>query len=424
MRYLLFLVLSTMGLAQAALADTSDLEMTGIASYSELRRPYYIGALYLDQPVVSAGQVLSSWGERRMEIRITAQRWTPRRFSSQWTQALILNVGPRQLEKFDDSFVQFNNLPHAALSYGDQIVIESDAKGRTRVSLNSVEMFTESKPGFFEVLLSTWIGDKPPSTEFKQAILGSIDASLLKEYEVLQPTSERKQVIASWMDGSADEAAAEAEQLAAAEAEAKAKEEAQAKALAEAKQKEEDKALAVAAAAAATASAAVASRSAPSMSGDVAAIAESVEVADVVAEPVIPEPVNKPDTSAATVVAMAPTETASEADEPQIDPAIYRLQQETLLKLYRSSIIKRALRQVKYPKSAVRRGQEGIVGLEVTVDRSGTVVDLAQASPSRFKSLNSAAVAAVHDAGDLPAVPAGLEGEQITVSIPVNFKLQ
>ena len=32
--------------------------------------------------------------------------------------------------------------------------------------------------------------------------------------------------------------------------------------------------------------------------------------------------------------------------------------------------IKRALRQVKYPKSAVRRGQQGTVVLELTINRS------------------------------------------------------
>lgn len=387
----------------------SDLQMTGIASYTELRRPYYIGALYLDQPVVSAGQVLSSWGERRMEMRITAQRWTPRRFSSQWTQALILNVDPGKLAKYDDAFVQFNNLPHQSLTYGDHIVVESDKKGRTRVSLNGTEMFTESKPGFFEVLLATWIGPKPPSSEFKAAILGNVDAAIVAEYDALHPTPERKREIASWLEegGASSEAAAE-EQVAATE------------------QSSDSNAAAAAAAAAATAAAATSeavSATAPAgVTEEVAAIVQEVDVTDAVEEPPVEPVQSQPEP--ATVVAMAPTAAAMVEEEPEIDPEIYRLQQETLLKLYRSAIIKRALRQVKYPKSAVRRNQQGVVGLELTVNRAGQMVSLAKAEPSRFKSLNAAAEAAVYDAGALPPVPAGLEGELITVSIPVKFTLE
>ena len=204
MRSLALFLLSTLGLAPMAwAANVDDLQMTGIASYTELRQPYYIGALYLDQPLVSAGQVLSSWGQRRMEIRITTERWTPRRFSSQWTQALILNVDAAKLEKYADAFVQFNNLPRSALLRGDHIVLESDKKGLTRVSVNGIEMFTESKPGFFEILLATWLGDKPPSTEFKQAVMGQIDGTLLVEYDALQPGPDRSAAAAAWLSGGA-----------------------------------------------------------------------------------------------------------------------------------------------------------------------------------------------------------------------------
>ena len=215
MRFLVLFLISTLGLAPVALAGkSSKLEMTGIASYTELRRPYYIGALYLDQPVVSSGQVLSSWGKRRMEMRITAQRWTPRRFSSQWTQALILNVEPGKLERYANAFVEFNNLPRNAFRKGDHIVVESDKKGRTRVSVNGTEMFNENTPGFFEVLLATWLGDKPPSTEFKQAVMANVDAALLAQYNALQPGAERTAVVAAWLSGDVtqEELAAASEQ--------------------------------------------------------------------------------------------------------------------------------------------------------------------------------------------------------------------
>ena len=437
MKYAIFILLTALGLAPMASAAKSEkMQLTGIAAYSELRRPYYIGALYLDQPVISAGQVLSSWGRRRMEMRITAERWTPRRFSSQWTQALILNADPAQLERFDDAFVSFNNLPRGALRRGDHLVVESDKKGRTRVRLNGTEMFAESTPGFFEVLLSTWIGDKPPSTEFRNAILSNIDQSLMAQYRALQPSDKRTVAVAAWPDGGVIEDPAELEEAAVKEP------------------------------IVAAVNASQPSGEAQAATADTAAIvavptgaAESVATKPELPKPVIkkptvaPKPVaaaktasrlaksitvedvatqagarsNKPAVAGRTkVVAMAPSSPGMplEPEEPAMDPAIFRLQQETLLKLYRSSIIKRALRQVKYPRSSVRRGHEGTVLLELTVDRGGKMLSLETASKTRYKKLNKAAIAAVHDAGSLPAVPAGLEGDNITVSIPVKFTLR
>jgi TonB family protein len=424
MRYLLLFLLSSLGLAPMASAAASDeVSMTGIASYTELRQPYYLGALYLDQPVVSAGQVLSSWGRRRMEMRITAQRWTPRRFSAQWTQALILNVEAAKLDKYADAFVQFNNLPRAAFEYGDHIVVQSDNKGRTRVSVNGTEMFRESKPGFFEVLLATWIGDKPPSTEFKQAILATIDSELLLQYDALKPGGTRSAAVAAWLDA---DVAAEEEQVAAPVPAVAAK----AQSRIETSKPVTDAAEAVATAP--TVAAAVVAAPAQSAAGKAAvseeleALADSISVSDVVSPEVVDEPIQDTADQAVQVVAMAPSaaQPSPEVEEPQLDPEIFRLQQDTLLKLYRSSIIKRALRQVEYPQVAVRRGQEGTVVLQLTVDRTGNVLALEQTSATRYRSLNKAAVAAVHDAGKLPPVPASLEGEQITVSIPVTFALQ
>jgi protein TonB len=405
-------------------ADVDDLQMTGIASYTELRQPYYIGALYLDQPLVSAGQVLSSWGQRRMEIRITAERWTPRRFSSQWTQALILNVDAVKLEKFADAFLQFNNLPRNGFRRGDHIVLESDKKGRTRVSVNGTEMFIESKPGFFEILLATWLGDKPPSTEFKLAVMGQIDSTLLVEYDALQPGPDRVAAVATWLSGGAigeelESGATVTElELAASDSEPPAD---------SAGQKEDSAAAAAVAAATAVAAAAPkAAASTAAVNREVAAIADAVSVSDAVTKPVVANPDKSTAAKPSRVVAMAPAvkDIASERENLQLDPEIYRLQQNILLKLYRSSIIKRALRQVKYPKSAVRRGQQGTVVLELTVNRSGEVLSLDQSSTTRYKSLNAAALAAVEDAGVLPPVPAGLEGEQVVVSIPVKFALR
>lgn len=378
MKKLLLLIITLVGTMQMApVQAATDLTMTGLASYEELRRPYYLGALYLANPSNNAEEILSTVGERRMEMKVTAQSWSPRRFSMQWTQAMILNVDPSLLERHDDAFVEFNNLPKQSLKQGDKIVIDSNAKGQVTISVNGTQIVEIAKPGFFEVLLSTWIGRKPPSSDFKAAMLGSIDGALLAEYEAMSPSEERVEQVAAWMD------------------------EGEGKAAKEVAVTREGSGVKAAGATAATAAAVT------------AATAETAPAAAAPAEPV--------------QVAMAKPQAAPVFEEEEedlvMDPEIFRIQQATLLKLYKSSVIKRTLRQVQYPKNAVRRNQQGKVLLDITVDRTGQIKSIFAKEEARYKSLNEAAVAAVNAVGDFPAVPAALEGQEVTVSVPVTFKL-
>lgn len=383
MKKLTLFLISIVCSVQAGLANAADLTMTGLASYEELNRPYYIGALYMDIPLSDSEVILNSQGERRMEMKVTARSWSPRRFSMQWTQAMILNVDPGKLEKHDDAFVQFNNLPKESLKYGDVIVVESNKKGQTSISVNDTEIIFIENPGFFEVLLSTWIGRKPPSSDFKQAMLGNIDSSLMAEFESMSPSQERVEQVAAWMD--------------------------------EDEKSEDDKPVVVVTNSK-TEKAAEAVAASTATAATVAAVSEKSEQK---------APVEEKAAEAKPVqVAMAQPEPEPEDDfEDMIDPEIFRIQQATLLKLYKSSVIKRTLRQVEYPKVSVRRGQEGKVLLDITVDRKGQIKSIYAKEEARFKLLNEAAIAAVNAAGEFPAVPAALEGSEVTVTVPVTFRL-
>lgn len=373
------LVLATflLGVSLAHSQDLDDMTMTGMAAYTELKRPFYIGALYSDSTVVDAESFLATQGRRRMDIRVNGTRYTPRRFSSQWTQALLINGSPEQLDRFDDAFVQFNNLPKETFKVGDQIVIDSFPEGATVVSVNGTTMLSVAKSGFFELLVSTWIGDKPPSSDFKAAILNpTIDAALEAEFNTLEPTQARIAEVKAWI---ADEEA---------EAELIAKE----------------------AAAAAAAAALIASEAAS------VAEKEAAErtIADATAKRVEKERI---------AAEKAQQEAAEEAEEQKMDPAMYKLQQDTLLKLYRSSVVKRTLKEVVYPKRAIKRNRQGTVILDVTVARSGMIMSINTVQEAKYSSLNEAAIDAVNKVEKYSGVPAGLDGESITINVPVKFIL-
>ncbi|MEH6604086.1 MAG: chalcone isomerase family protein, partial [Pseudomonadales bacterium] len=204
-RILISLIASLVWIPFALAVDGPDgTTLNGLASFTELKRPMYIGAYYSDVPSGDAEEILQTTGRRRMDMRVNARRWTPRRFSSQWTQALLINSTPEQLSRFDDAFVQFNNLPRETFVYGDQIVVDGYPDGKTVVRVNGVEMLNVKRSGFFELLMSKWIGARPPSSEFKASILSqNPDLDLYAEFENIVPSEERKATIAGWMGGTA-----------------------------------------------------------------------------------------------------------------------------------------------------------------------------------------------------------------------------
>ncbi len=88
----------------------------------------------------------------------------------------------------------------------------------------------------------------------------------------------------------------------------------------------------------------------------------------------------------------------------------------------------RALRQrvqerLVYPWTAVRRGLEGVVELEVRVGADGRLVGVEVVAGANADSLRSAAVAAVRGAAPFP-FPSGLAARPLVIRLPVEFRLR
>lgn len=75
-----------------------------------------------------------------------------------------------------------------------------------------------------------------------------------------------------------------------------------------------------------------------------------------------------------------------------------------------------------YPDEARRRGEEGRVVIRFTVNRDGRVLDVALVSSSGSELLDEAARAMFR--ARLPAFPAGMAQDQITVTVPIRFTLE
>jgi periplasmic protein TonB len=88
----------------------------------------------------------------------------------------------------------------------------------------------------------------------------------------------------------------------------------------------------------------------------------------------------------------------------------------------------RALRQrvegrLVYPWMAARRGQQGVVELEVRVSSEGRLVGVEVVAGSTADALRTAAVAAVRGAAPFP-FPPGVEARPLVIRLPVEFRLR
>ncbi len=79
--------------------------------------------------------------------------------------------------------------------------------------------------------------------------------------------------------------------------------------------------------------------------------------------------------------------------------------------------------QPQYPRACRRRGEEGLVALDIEVDVWGKAVKVSVALSSGFPQLDAAAVAAVRNAGFTPAVAGGKKVPG-RIRLPFSFQLK
>lgn len=91
---------------------------------------------------------------------------------------------------------------------------------------------------------------------------------------------------------------------------------------------------------------------------------------------------------------------------------------------YRRQLTEAFARQHSYPRVAAMRGWEGEVRLRLKVARKGNLLDIALERSSGFEVLDRDALALLEAYGNLPPLPDALESNEISVVVPINYKLK
>ena len=188
-----------------SLSVAADLKMNGIASYQELNKEYYVGALFLEEPLKTVEEISAYNKRKQMKLLVTAARWSVRLWQQQWQNNIAINNKIISNDpKLQQDLAFFTSFLKGKLIKGDELVIDFVPGVGTRIKLNNYPVIKTSDDKIFTYLLNTWIGNLPPSREFKSRILSlTLDAntremvSLLSDNALSQP---RINIISQWYE--------------------------------------------------------------------------------------------------------------------------------------------------------------------------------------------------------------------------------
>lgn len=135
---------------------------------------------------------------------------------------------------------------------------------------------------------------------------------------------------------------------------------------------------------------------------------------------VVPAPTADP----APVPASATVTAAQVAEAQRPAVAAAAPAQSDVLASYRQRLAELFARGYEYPRIAAMRGWEGEVRLRLKVARKGNLLGVHLDRSSGFDVLDQHALAMLEGHGSLPPFPDALEGSEIQVIVPINYKLK
>ena len=378
-------------------------QLNGVATHTELGEEQFVVGLYATNYSNSSREILDRHNEKKIEIKITYDQLSIRRFKRIWIEGMVINLSTSELEKHADNVAKFSNMLNINLKVNDVILIQELPESLI-ISINDITLGHIPDPLFIDQLLRALIGNVPLSTKFKKDLLvaGNITPELLSKFKGIRPSSNRIEAIRDSIGKST-----EVNAIALSSPDAVAN-------------NEED-----------NIASKVASNIPPSAPlasvSSVPAVSKSKKItpavqATSVAKPIVKEVVQK--TKQVKKIKATPPPFAPEK-ENIIDDTDIKYTADYILKeqIYYLSLAKYTQKYVRYPKVSMARGHEGSLLIRATIDRKGNVLNTAVIEETEHKALNKEALKAIKRASPYPSIPAEIEDNEFSFAIVITFGL-
>ncbi|HSC68006.1 MAG TPA: TonB family protein [Cellvibrio sp.] len=343
--------------------------LNGVGVHQELGQEVFIGALYAESLSNNADTLISTNQPARMELKIvSAEGLTTRRFSRMWIEGMAINSKPEMLTAQAENMVKFDGLFKGRFLKDDHIVFANTPDKGVNITVNGVLLGNIKDNVFFSMLLSTWIGKIPLSSDYRDSLLkvGDVNKALSARFAGIKPSAARTAEIGVW-----------------------------------------------------TGAAAVAVAATPKDTKPVATTSSAKTTASTTSAASVEKPVAAAPTPKAAVVTVAPAAKAVDED----DGAALTAQSLLARQFYVSDAIKKIRGKTKYPQRALDRGQSGNVRVAIVIDRQGNVISTNILESSKFDLLNKEAIEAVKRSVPFPPLPTEITGGRFEFSVPMRWTL-
>lgn len=400
-------------IALLSVSAQADLVLNGSSVYSDLGKNQFAAALYLETPQKNPDSVHSMEGERRMEVRVL-NNYSKRRWFNLWMQSISINNSRETFSKSAQDLITLMQAAKSAPQKGDFIEYLSSSTQGTSMRFNGTELVADLPVEVFGLLLNTWIGAIPPSTNFKQEILGNQrHPEAMQLLETVTTDPQRKTLAASWILPPKPETVKVAVKPAIKKAP-------KAKAVAAVKLKEKatlSPVTAVAEKVAVTETAKEAAKEAT-----INKMAAAKPTADVTRSASAALSTAASTKTAAIETATSDKEVATNADsEDELD---FSVAEALAMRDYTPLVVQKIYKKISYPSRAINRGFEGTVRMAIVVSKTGALESATIAQASNHSILNKAAIKATERAAPFPELPAALNTDQFEITVPITFKLK
>lgn len=383
---------------------SNGLTLQSLAAYHELNKEYYLAGIYAESVFSSAEEFHQMPGHKRLVIKVTTRRWTPRRFDMMWKQDIAINNDLSANPAITETILTFTEAPTENLSIGDTIVIDHPAGEGTRIWINNSLWLESDQAELFTYFANAWLGEVPASRLFQDTLLkgAPLEERTLARYQALEAPAERSDILTYWQQQRQSQDVqqqAEAERLAREEAEAQAAERARQQAAARAAEAAEAEAARLAQRRAQAEAAAQAEADAQARA-EAEAAAREAEAAE----------------AAALARAEAEREAAQRAEREAEAQQYYRA-------AYHWDLLRKVYAQVNYPDWARQLGQEADVEAEIIVNPNGDLQRIASVTPGNAGLLGQALTAAIEQAAPFAPLPDALPNGAHRVRVSYPFRL-
>jgi TonB family protein len=364
---LLHIICTSISYAQPLISG----QIHGVATLEVSGDPKYLAAVTVPAAQASdAAGVLAS--SDAMIFKVLDEKISARFWNRDLVQRVAINDDKGRLSALSEQLSELSKAFSAPFVRDDLIVISRKPSG-ILININGVEVATIDGEAFFEVLLNAWLGSVPPSSQFKRDLVSGApsDASLnaLNHYANFAVNRRRTAgIVNQRLESSRTEpqlAAVPQTQSTDQQNEIEKQRQKAAEKLA-AKRQEEER----------------------------AQKAEAERLAKIEAK--------------------RQMELAKEA----------RKREEQALERFQRTLYNHPYAYVKYPARSLARREQGIVQVDVTIDKMGKLLHAQVAESSGSVRLDNAALAAVKAADPFPSLPEEINQDTVRFPLPLAFRMQ